>query len=418
MSLLIVPPSPQHLFLVRYTTGKSPAGLKFHEAHPEVAHVRTIFHEWLRTVYSRFFHRLCRPFADLVLNILLGDEEKKKRTLQGSLSFLSMAAPHLADADDSTSHLADMDNTTSRLADTESPTSHLADADGPASHITNTVGDASPSNICPSPMNPSHSSLAGVGGLQSPNFPTSLPPTQAMDTTGDTSPSDGSGLHSSFHSPMSVSVPEGLISPATSPFDSPAAPLFDSSTRFLFDSPAVPPAYEGVVQNPSDNTNSRGTSETRAPSPLPAEPSPGPPSGLSSPRDTPPPCSNASTPSTTTTTACSPLTSAGDGTLSLTGILGDFISQDTLAYWETVPGGGKWVAMVKNYLMLQTMPTSKDVCTVLHPILFNTLILCNLCLATSATFSSVSTKRVADLVESWEAFPRSGSYRHQRLRLW
>jgi hypothetical protein len=56
------------------------------------------------------------------------------------------------------------------------------------------------------------------------------------------------------------------------------------------------------------------------------------------------------------------LPSGGDGTFDLTGIPSDFISESTRAYWESVPGGEKWVAMVKSYLVLQTMPPSTHVC--------------------------------------------------------
>ncbi|KAF9780503.1 hypothetical protein BJ322DRAFT_1112500 [Thelephora terrestris] len=61
-----------------YETGKSRNTEQlFREAHPEVVTVCTMFHEWLRTVYS--------------------DEEKKQCSLQGAISLLSMASPPLLD---------------------------------------------------------------------------------------------------------------------------------------------------------------------------------------------------------------------------------------------------------------------------------------------------------------------------------
>ena len=60
-------PSPP-LNAHRYTTGRSSVtGLEFQEAHPEVAHVRMLFNEWLRTVYSRYFIALIDPSLTFVL---------------------------------------------------------------------------------------------------------------------------------------------------------------------------------------------------------------------------------------------------------------------------------------------------------------------------------------------------------------
>ncbi|KAF9781701.1 hypothetical protein BJ322DRAFT_982843, partial [Thelephora terrestris] len=36
---------------------------------------------------------------------------------------------------------------------------------------------------------------------------------------------------------------------------------------------------------------------------------------------------------------------------------------DVRAYWESVPGGEKWVSMVTSYLILETMPPLKGVST-------------------------------------------------------
>lgn len=39
-----------------------------------------------------------------------------------------------------------------------------------------------------------------------------------------------------------------------------------------------------------------------------------------------------------------------------------FMTPDTLKYWETIPGGGRWVAMVQSYLKFEQMPVGKNVC--------------------------------------------------------
>jgi hypothetical protein len=76
-----------------------------------------------------------------------------------------------------------------------------------------------------------------------------------------------------------------------------------------------------------------------------------------------PPRSNILTPKTIPTQPLSP--SARNSAFDLTGVRGDFILEDTRVYWESVPGGEKWVKMVTSYLMLETMAPLKSVRTVL-----------------------------------------------------
>jgi hypothetical protein len=63
------------------------------------------------------------------------------------------------------------------------------------------------------------------------------------------------------------------------------------------------------------------------------------------------------------------LESAGNGAFNLPAACKDFLSESTHKYWESVPGSEKWVAMVKSYLVLQTMPSSNRVSTLFHHIL-------------------------------------------------
>ena len=45
----------------------------------------------------------------------------------------------------------------------------------------------------------------------------------------------------------------------------------------------------------------------------------------------------------------------------LTDVQGGFISEDIRVYWESVPGGGGWVEMVKSYLILERITPMKGV---------------------------------------------------------
>ena len=130
--------------------------------------------------------------------------------------------------------------------------------------------------------------------------------------------------------------------------------------------PVSPPPVAGAA----DHTPyaDPGGASPRTPSPLP-EDFPNPPP-TPSPSPLSPSRSNTSTPETIPTQPLLP--SARNGAFNLTGVRGDFISEDTREYWESVPGGDKWVEMVTSYLMLETMVPLKSVSTIsLHSFITN-----------------------------------------------
>ena len=141
------------------------------------------------------------------------------------------------------------------------------------------------------------------------------------------------------------------------------------------------------------------------PSSFPVDPDHNPPSILSPPifllRDVSvPPASYSPTPENTLTQPPW-LASARKGALDPTGILGGFISENTCAYWGSVPGGEKLIAMVRSYIELQTMPPLKNVRIVSCHTFCNQLILHP---ASSATLNNISTTRSVGLVEEQETF--------------
>ena len=298
-------------FYNRYTTGKSSVtGLEFHEAHPEVAHVRTMFNEWLRTVYSRCSATVDDPSLTLFPSIPLGDEEKKKRSLQGALSFLSLAAPHPMDTVGLTVDIMDSSN------------------------------GAPPSNDISSPMDQSLPPPIGVGNLQSPNPPPQPP--SAMNSDYDIPPSnDDLGSMSPPPSPVNASDSQRLNSPPPPPIeaDSVGPSNIADFARALG---VVSRTSSPFLVNPAANSPSQLSQSTNLPGDTPSTP-------------------RSNVPTSVTTLPYPPLTSAGNGAFNLTGVLGDFISESIRAYWESVPGGEKWVAMVKSYLILQTILPSRDV---------------------------------------------------------
>ena len=210
----------------------------------------------------------------------IGDEEKKKRSLQGVVSFLSMAAPPIEKT-------------------SGSPTAAM-----------DTEDDASPPGDNPSPTN------------TSPSSPTSIP--QCVNHPALPPLGPGSPDHSSIDTD---SVDTSEVPPRT-------PSLFPGDTGSNQPSNVPPPIHPSRNPSvlPSSNTLSPGTmpspGTTLSPGAAPTQP---------------------------------PLPSAGNGAFDLTGIPGDFIPESIRTYWESVPGGEKWVEMVKSYLTLQTMPPSKDV---------------------------------------------------------
>ena len=256
-------------------TGKSiDTAQAFNEAHQEVACVRTLFHEWLCTVYSTSFRRLCYHSLTIISHFT-GEEEKQKRSPQGTVSVISMTAPYLADANCLTT--PDMDTTpdvgrsTTVDMDTTSDVSRLTTAD---SDTTSGV----PTSNCPDLVNPSSTFfLTGPEPLMSPGIvATGHPPTS-------TGPGGASG---------------------------------------------IPPPPNDLDSNPPPNSF-------------------------------PPTHPNTPTPGTTFTQPL--LTSGGNGAFNMISDCGDFISEGICAHWESVPGGEKWVEMVKSYLTLEAMPSVKGV---------------------------------------------------------
>jgi hypothetical protein len=267
-----------------------------------------MFNEWLRTVYSRCFTAFAYPLLTLLPSIPLGEEEKKKRSLPGALSFLSLAVPH------------------------------PVDTIGPTADTVNFNNDALPSDGNSGTMDISLPLPMGDGNLRSPN--PSPQPLLAMDSADDIPPFNGDlSLMRSLFFPTNASDPQHLDSPPPLPIE----------TGSVGHSEVPDPVYElGIF--------------SRLPLPPPVDLAPNLPlfQPIDPPGDTPvTPCPDVPTPRSPLTHP--PLTSAGNGAFDLTSVLGDFISESVRTYWESVPGGEKWVAMVQSYLLLQTIPPSKDV---------------------------------------------------------
>lgn len=141
---------------------------------------------------------------------------------------------------------------------------------------------------------------------------------------------------------------------------SPAPPPNASGLQGL-DSPPSPPPGTTTTDHSLVDADPGGISEIppRLQLPLPGDPGPDQP-----PETLVPPRSNTPTPEATLKQPL--LTSAGHGAFDLAGVHGDFISECTRVHWESVPGGEKWVEMVKSYLILETMVPTKVVSTTPH----------------------------------------------------
>ena len=68
-----------------------------------------------------------------------------------------------------------------------------------------------------------------------------------------------------------------------------------------------------------------------------------------------------STPTPVAASAQPLLSTAGKGTLKHDGACEDFVDDAIIAYWEAIPGGGKWAEMIKSYLTLTQRPPAKGV---------------------------------------------------------
>ena len=304
----LFPSSLLFLPLCRYVTGKSKdTGQIFCEAYLEVTQVRTLFHEWLCTVYSKFLLCICFPFANSRILYPIGEEEKSKQSLQGAVFLLSMAAPH------------------------------LIDIHGPAAPATSTTDDASPSDGDSGPMNspPSTPAMDTIDyaspSNSEPSSMNSLPFTPTMNTTDETSPSNDN-------------------SSPTNPLPSMDHPPTDTNSG----------GSEVPLQTPSSSLGELGSNRPSNPTP---------PNHLS---HNVPILPSSDTPTSGTMLVQPPLVSAGNGTFDLTGVSGDLVSESTCKYREMVPGGEKWVAMVRSYLVLQSMPPLKAIHTVPYLFYFTT----------------------------------------------
>lgn len=170
----------------------------------------------------------------------------------------------------------------------------------------------------------------------------------------------------------------------------------DTTTDYYAASPSatdLPPPPSGVIlQTPSpptlsptgessaDHLITENDSGSRSETPSPSQTPPSfhddvdndPPPALLSPihpqTESPVP-SRSGTPTPGTILAPPLLVCAKSGTFDSASVHGDFISKDTCAYWESVPGGAKWIELVKNYLKLEAIPPIKSV----SPTLIHTL---------------------------------------------
>ena len=204
---------------------------------------------------------------------------------------------------------------------------------------------------------------------------TNTPNHTDMDTTADPPTTSPDAMNPPLPSPLNVvpqtlSLPPLALPPQTLSLPPPAPP-----PQTLSLPPPVPPPTREDVTDQLINENDPGcASETRQTSPsFHDDLDPNPPSALSPPIRSPaegpiPPRSSAPTPGAVLPQPL--LTCAGSGVFNLTGVFGDFISEGTRVYWESVPGGEKWVALVKNYLELEAIPPLKGVSSRLCHILF------------------------------------------------
>ena len=188
--------------------------------------------------------------------------------------------------------------------------------------------------------------------------------TADMDTAEDT-PSNGDPdpANSPASPPLNISAP-----PASPPLNvsaPPASPLLSVSAAQSLRSPVQPPTEADHADHSLVNTEPEEV--PRALPPFSKGLSPDPPPIHLSPDIFTSLQPNTPTPITTPTQPL--LTSAQSGAFDLTGISGDFISESTCIHWESIPGGEKWVEMVKSYLRLEAMVPMKNVSMILCRVL-------------------------------------------------
>lgn len=56
-----------------------------------------------------------------------------------------------------------------------------------------------------------------------------------------------------------------------------------------------------------------------------------------------------------------PATVAMNITLDIKGVHGKFINKAAIRYWKDIPGGGKWISMLRSYVDLERMPQTNTV---------------------------------------------------------
>lgn len=65
---------------------------------------------------------------------------------------------------------------------------------------------------------------------------------------------------------------------------------------------------------------------------------------------------------------------AVEGTFDIKGVHGSFINKTTVRYWKGIPGGEKWISMVRSYIDLERMIPTDAV----RDSLFNSVVIINL----------------------------------------
>jgi hypothetical protein len=118
-----------------------------------------------------------------------------------------------------------------------------------------------------------------------------------------------------------------------------------------------PDSGNTAIYPPSPYSNPSGDRDPSPPSPLmlPLSMDPVPMISADTAIDPEPGCQTSndrSTPTPVAALARPLLSTAGNCAFKLDGAREDSMSETIVAYWETVPGGGRWVEMVRSYLAL------------------------------------------------------------------
>lgn len=84
------------------------------------------------------------------------------------------------------------------------------------------------------------------------------------------------------------------------------------------------------------------------------------------------------------------------GAFNIKGVHGGFINKATVQYWNSIPGGEKWVNMVQAYIDLERMPPTNAVC---HTLFLDSVSIIDLYPGASAPLPRVPAMRGRELVE-------------------